>query len=158
MIELRPIRTEDIAEIHNWPKYVDGFAQMDYALREHGWLDEFRNMPNTWIYVADLSTQVIGFSLLSTTTERTAEFRIAMHPLWISKGLGRILTITTLNKGFQHHDLNKICLIVRKNNNRATKLYERIGFRSVGKSVHAIQGNSIEFIDMEINKGKLQLI
>lgn len=49
MIKLRPIRTDDIAEIKNWPVYVDGFEQMDYALRDNGWIDEFWNRPNTWI-------------------------------------------------------------------------------------------------------------
>ncbi len=42
MIQLRPIIPEDISEI-NWPPYLGGFEQMDYALRNNGWLDEFRD-------------------------------------------------------------------------------------------------------------------
>lgn len=79
MIELRPITAEDAAEIRNWPPYSGGFAQMDYALREHGWLDEFMSKPKTVIYIAGLNKQIIGFSLLSVTAEGEAEFRIAFH-------------------------------------------------------------------------------
>lgn len=147
MVELRLTRTEDFAEINKWPDYIDGFAQMDYALREHGWLDEFRNRPKTWIYIADLNKQVIGFSLLSITAEGKAEFRIAMHPRWTGKGLGREVTLATLKTGFQQLNLDRIYLIVRKNNHRAAKLYESIGFTTTGESVHAIQGKYKTGID-----------
>ncbi len=37
-------------------------------------------------YIADLNKQIIGFSLLSMTSEKEAEFRIAIHPHWTGKG------------------------------------------------------------------------
>ncbi len=152
MIELRLIRTDDIADINNWPHYVNGFAQMDYALRERGWLDEFSSRPNTWIYIADLNKQVIGFSILSITGDREAEFRIAMHPGWTGKGLGREVTLATLKTGFGQLNLDRIYLIVRKNNHRAAKLYENIGFAITGESIHTIQGKRIKFTDMVMTK------
>lgn len=154
MIDLRPIGTEDIAEIKNWPSYSDGVEQMDYALREHGWLDEFWQRPNTWIYIARLIKQVIGFSLLSITSDGEAEFRIAIHPHHMGKGLGKQVTLATLKTGFQQLNLDRINLIVRKNNRRASKLYESIGFTTTGESVHAIQGKDIEFTDMVMTKEK----
>ena len=45
IVNLRSITAEDIARIKKWPVYLDGFEQMDYALREHGWLDEYWNKP-----------------------------------------------------------------------------------------------------------------
>ncbi len=48
--------------------------------------------------------------------------------------------------------LEKIHLIVRKNNHRALKLYRSLGFSKIGESVHAIQGKRIEFIDILITK------
>ena len=95
-IELRLIRTEDIAAIKKWPPYSCGFEQMDYALRDNGWLDEFRNRTNTWIFAAELKKRVIGFSLLSVTANKNAEFRIALHPDWTGKGLGIDVTLATL--------------------------------------------------------------
>lgn len=152
MIQLRPLRPEDIAEIKNWPPYNNGFEQMDYALRENGWLDEFRDRSKTWIYAAISNDHVVGFSLLSVTTGEAAEFRIAIHPAWTGKGLGSEVTIATLQAGFRQLNLAEIHLIVRKNNPRASKLYKSIGFVSTGESVHSIQGKEIEFIDMNMTR------
>jgi RimJ/RimL family protein N-acetyltransferase len=155
MVQLRPIRPEDIAEIKKWPPYSGGFEQMDYALRENGWLDEFKGRPGTWIYAVALNDRIIGFSLLSVT-DGEAEFRIAIHPDWTGKGMGRKVTFATLKTGFQHLNLARIHLIVRKNNPRASKLYTRIGFAATGESVHTIQGKEIEFVDMDMSKQQFE--
>ncbi len=154
MIKLRTIRPEDVAEIKKWPAYTDGFEQMDYALRDNGWIDEFWNRPHTWFYVAEANKQVIGFSLLSITSGGQAEFRIAMHPNETGKGLGRQLTLATLNEGFRESNLKRIQLIVRKNNPRAAMLYKSVGFTKTGESIHTIQGKPVEFINMEMTKDK----
>jgi diamine N-acetyltransferase len=152
MIELRPIRAEDITDIKSWPPYRGGFEQMDYALRDNGWLEEFRDRPNTVIYIAETAGTIIGFSLLSVIVEEDAEFRIAMHPDWTGRGLGRDVTLATLETGFRHLNLARVHLIVRKNNPRASKLYRSIGFAITGESVHTIQGNAIECIDMVMTR------
>jgi diamine N-acetyltransferase len=152
MLSLRPIQAEDIAEIKQWPPYSGGFEQMDYALRDNGWLDEFRHRTNTWVYVIELNDQVVGFSLLSITIEKDAEFRIAIHPAWTGKGLGREVTLSTLRTGFEQLSLAKIHLIVRKNNPRAAKLYTSIGFVTTGESIHTIQGKEIAFVNMEMTR------
>ena len=41
MIELRELRDEDIAIIKAWPLYPEEFSDLDYSLRDGGWLDEF---------------------------------------------------------------------------------------------------------------------
>lgn len=156
MIKLRPIRPEDISGIKNWPPYGNGFEQMDYALREHGWLDEFGGRSKTWIYAVELNNQVIGFSLLSVTAGEEAEFRIAIHPAWTGKGLGREVALATLKNGFRQLNLARIRLIVRKNNLRASKLYKSIGFAATGESVHTIQSKDIEFIDMDMTREQFE--
>jgi RimJ/RimL family protein N-acetyltransferase len=152
MIKLRPISDEDIAEIKSWPSYTDEFEQMDYALRENGWFDEFRGRAKTWLYAVESNNRLTGFSLLSITADKEAEFRIAIHPDWTGKGLGREVTLATLQTGFRQLNLARICLIVRKNNPRAAMLYKNIGFVTTGESVHAIQGKDIEFIDMNMTR------
>jgi len=125
---------------------------MDYALRENGWLDEFRGRPKTWIYAIESNNRLIGFSLLSIASGEDAEFRIALHPDWTGQGLGREVTIATLETGFRKLNLDRIHLIVRKNNFPASKLYKSIGFAAAGESVHAIEGKDIEFIDMDMTR------
>lgn len=125
---------------------------MDYALRDGGWLDEFANKPKTWIYVVLYENKMAGFSLLSCLVERIAEFRIAVHPSLTGKGIGRRIAHATLETGFRKLLMDRIYLIVRKNNHPAMKLYESLGFKKIRESVHTIQGQSIEFFDMDITR------
>lgn len=154
MIKLRPISNEDISEIKKWPPYQDGFEQMDYALRDNGWLDEFRNKPDAWIYAAEEEGRLAGFSLIAIAAEGEAEFRIALHPRLTGKGIGRQVMLAILQEGFERHKLNKVHLIVRKNNPRAAKLYESVGFRKTGECIHVILGKQIEFVDMDMSVEK----
>ncbi len=147
---LRPMTSEDAAEIRSWPPYGEGFEQMDYAIREKGWLDEFGDRPDTQIYIAEAGHRIIGFSLLSRTADGDAEFRIVLHPRLTGKGYGKDVTDLTLKLGFRNLHLEKVHLIVRKNNPRAERLYRRIGFVATGESTHSIQGKKIEFIEMEM--------
>ena len=152
MVHLRSITAEDIARIKNWPAYVDGFAQIDYALRDNGWLDEYRDRPQTSIFIAEVNRQAAGFCLLSSTATGDAEFRIAIHPRKTGMGLGRKVAVATLKKGFRGLNLDKIHLIVRKNNLPAIRLYQSIGFKKFGESTHMIQGKQIECDDMALTK------
>ena len=150
MIELRAITPDDIKEIKDWPPYRGGFEQMNYALRDNGWLDEFRDRSDTRVYAVVKNSRVIGFSLLIVTAEGDAEFRVAIHPDRTGKGIGRTATLATVERGFRQLDLDRVHLIVRKNNHRALKLYESVGFVQTGESVHTIQGKDIPFIDMDM--------
>ena len=150
MISLRPITEDDFAEIETWPPYEHEFEQMDYALRQGGWLDEYKNRSETWIYIAESDKQRVGFTLLSVTARGEAEFRIAVHPHWTGMGFGRQIAHAILEIGFLKLRMDRICLIVRKNNYPAMELYESLGFRKTGESIHAIQGQPIEFFDMDV--------
>lgn len=152
LIELRPVTSTDIDAIKGWPPYTDGFEQMDYALREQGWLDEFRERSSVQIFAALSDGRLAGFSLLALQPDGSAEFRIALHPERIGKGLGRAVAVATLHEGFDHLRLGSVHLIVRKNNVRALKLYRSIGFAVTGESVRAIQGRATAFIDMRVSR------
>ncbi|HLZ19693.1 MAG TPA: N-acetyltransferase, partial [Smithellaceae bacterium] len=89
---------------------------------------------------------------LSCLVERIAEFRIAVHPSLTGKGIGRRIAHATLETGFGKLLMDRIYLIVRKNNYPAMKLYESLGFKKIRESVHTIQGQSIEFFDMDITR------
>ena len=152
MVRIRRLHEADVAHIRCWPPYPGDMAQMDYALRAGGWLDEFRDKPDTSLYAADDGTAMVGFSLLHWTGEREAEFRIALRPDRTGQGLGAALTLRTLAIGFAEHELARIHLIVRKNNQRGIKLYRRLGFTDCGACLKDIQGQPVAFWLMEIGR------
>ncbi len=156
MIRLRPMEKSDIAAITRWPPYRAGFAQMDYALRENGWLEEFSEKPGTWCYIAVAEREPVGFSILSTTKKGEAEFRIALHPDWTGRGVGTKIAWSTLEQGFLRLGFDLIRLIVRKNNLPARALYEKLGIEVSGECTGLVQGQSIEFFEMSIDKQRFQ--
>lgn len=152
MLELHDIQPADFAVIRNWPVYPAEFSELDYALRDDGWLAEYRQKPATTIYVARQHGEIIAFSLLSKTGNARAEFRIALRADRLRQGLGKTIAAMTLAKGFSDPGLNTIHLIVRKNNDRALHLYRHIGFLETGGILKNINGSLVDFIEMEISE------
>ena len=156
MIRLRELRDSDMAEIREWPAYSGDMEQMDYALRDGGWLEEFRNKPEVGCYAAVDGDELIGFSILAGTGPAEAEFRIALRADRTGQGLGGAVTSLTLQKGFAEPGLSRIHLIVRKNNMRGIRLYQRLGFTTSGECLKEIQGIMVDFLAMEIRKQDLK--
>lgn len=151
---LSEINGQDLTNIKTWPAYPEEFKDLDYALRDSGWIDEYLGRDSTWIYVAEESGVAIGFTILSkdSATSGQAEFRIALNPDYLGQGLGKKLTLMTLEKGFQEFGLQKIYLIVRKSNPRARRLYDSCGFMETGECRKEIQGIMVDLFEMAIEK------
>ena len=88
MLRIRPLQSSDIDIIKRWPPYVGDMEQMDFALREGGWLDEFRLRPGTFAYVAEQDAEPVAFTMLAGTDASDAEFRIAVRADRTGQGLG----------------------------------------------------------------------
>ncbi|MFH2124163.1 MAG: isochorismatase family protein [Pseudomonadota bacterium] len=149
-MQLRELYAADLVEIRNWPPYPPEFAELDYALRENGWLDEFREKSNTSCFVVEQSGALIALTILSTTGANEAEFRIALRPDKISQGLGADITSLTLEQGFSRLGFSRIHLIVRKNNTRALRLYTQIGFVHRGECSKNCNGKQVLFTIMDL--------
>lgn len=152
MITLRPLRNEDIPLIKSWPQYPPEFTELDYCLRDGGWLDEYRGKPGTVILVAMDQGVAIGFSVLSRDGPGKKEFRIALHPNQIGKGTGRVILRRTLEYCFADMSISSVRLIVRKNNIRAQKLYTSVKFQPTGECTEDVQGKPVQFFMMEIDR------
>jgi len=155
-MQLRNLVPGDIGVIIEWPPYSPEFEELDYALRNNGWLNEYRDKPSTWCFAVEQSDQIIAFSILSKTGEAEAEFRIALRADKIGKGLGAAITIMTLEKGFSEINLSRIHLIVRKNNMAAIRLYRRLGFIEQGECSHIINEKLTDFLVMRLLKVSYQ--
>ena len=146
---LRPLTLQDKQAIEQWPEYPAEFSALDHALRANGWLDEFHGKPGNWSYAAEFENTPVAFSLLLTTSKQEAEFRIALHPHCLGQGLGKSITLATLAAGFNEIGLQRIHLIVRKNNLRAIRLYEGTGFNHCGECTRTVNGKNVAFYEME---------
>ena len=133
MIVLSTIKQDDIIDIAEWPKYTGVHAQMDYAIRKNGWLDNYCHNPNNYCYIAKIGELRIGFSLLIKNDNNGAEFRIVIHPEFLGSGYGGKIIRKTLQIGFLDNELKSINLIVRKNNLIAQRLYLKHGFTLCGE-------------------------
>ncbi|HXX54540.1 MAG TPA: GNAT family protein [Methanoregula sp.] len=152
MIALRPVTPHDIAAIKQWPPYPPEFRDLDYALRDDGWLDEYAKKAGAEILIADDDGKVAGFSIIAEEPGGSSEFRIALHPELLGKGTGGTIAALTLAHGFSDPATRIIHLIVRKNNPRAKRLYERLHFRTAGECVRDVQGRPVAFYRMEIDR------
>ncbi|MCT8338384.1 GNAT family N-acetyltransferase [Methanoculleus sp. Afa-1] len=152
MIFLRQITQDDIAVIKGWPPYPAEFGDLDYALRDGGWLDEYSQKPDADILIADDEGTIAGLSIIAREPGGIAEFRIALHPERCGRGFGRTVAYLSLVHGFSDTTTGTVRLIVRKNNPRAKRLYEEMHFRNTGECIEEIQGKPVEFYRMEINR------
>jgi RimJ/RimL family protein N-acetyltransferase len=151
MISLRPLHEADRAAIRSWPPYPGDMEQMDYALRESGWLDECRGKTDTLLYGAEDGNELVAFTILARSSASEAEFRIALRADKTGLGLGEGIMSETLRIGFEEQRLSRIHLIVRKNNIRGLNLYRRLGFTDRGECRREIHGISVDFRLMDIS-------
>jgi len=154
MITLRLLRDEDIPLIRAWPRYPPEFSGLDYCLRDGGWLDEYRSKPGAEILVAVEEGTIAGFSILSKDGPGIREFRIALHPDRIGRGVGSTITSLTLARGFSDPSVSAVRLIVRKNNIRAQRLYTSLSFEKTGECTKEILGTPVQFFTMAIDRQK----
>lgn len=152
MIELRVIEAADVTVIQNWASYPPEFEDLDYALRDNGWLAEYWNKADTWVCVAEQAGEIVAFTILSKTDEAEAEFRIALRVDKIGQGLGGAITSMTLAKGFVEIKLACIHLVVRRNNPRAIRLYKRAGFTESGECLKHVNVKQVNFLTMVISR------
>ncbi len=151
---LRRLGAGDAARIELWPAYPGEFEDIDYALRRNGWLNEFRNNSGAHCFVAQESGEPIAFTILARTGEAQAEFRIALRADRIGSGIGATIASETLTVGFAELGLSRIHLIVRKNNLRAIRLYERLGFLRRGETSRTFNGKAAQFFVMDLQRDR----
>ena len=134
------------------PAYPAEFADLDYALRPGGWLTEFGHRPDARLYAAEHGGELLAFSLLAMTAPEEAEFRIALRADRTGLGLGRAVTLATLQRGFVTRGLARIHLMVRTNHQRACALYRQLGFTPRGECRQNVNHRPTDFYLMDMGR------
>lgn len=150
MIHVRPLTPADREKIAAWPPYGGDMAQMDYALRAAGWLDELHERSVS--LAVDLAGELIGFTMLVPTADSDYEVRIALRGDMTGRGLGGEVMGLTLERGFADPACRRIHLIVRRNNQRGISLYRRLGFVERGELRKKVNGSEVDFLVMDLHR------
>ena len=155
-VVLSVLEPADVLEIRSWEAYPKEFEELDYALREGGWLDEYVKKLNTDIFAVRCEGELIGFSILHDN-EYGTEFRIALKHDKLGLGLGRKIALATIQKAFTCKEKSSIYLIVRVNNTRAKALYEKLGFTLKERYIQTVNAKEVSFFKMELQRSDFYL-
>jgi RimJ/RimL family protein N-acetyltransferase len=162
MIKIREIREQDAAEFLALCKRLDGetaFMLLEPGERtkttaEQG--DLIRNIlskENQTILVAQTEGQLVGYIAgLGGNYRRNrhkADIVIGILLDYSGRGLGTRL-FTALKDWARAHDLHKLELTVMAHNERAIRLYKKMGFIVEGRSVDSlfVNGRYVDELDM----------
>jgi diamine N-acetyltransferase len=151
-IQLREITKADIPQINAWrndPEVIDflgcGFLYISEEIDEKWYQNYLGNRDkNVRLAITTVDHQFIGnvYLLNIHPINRTAEFSIVISDkrYW-SQGIGAEVARRVLHHAFQDLNLNRVYLYVLNNNDRAIRLYEKIGFRREGRMEEAVYKN-----------------
>ena len=151
-----PIKDPGTKEfINRWPKYRAPYEEMDYALRSpNGWLYSLGSDASTCPYAAYDEGRLIGFSILVLDGQGNAELYVAIHPDEVGnrgKSYGTSLTRETLRKGFVELGLKNIHLKVRNDIPHRIRMYNKVGFKTIGNRTDIIEGKPVDFLTMSMS-------
>ena len=94
-------------------------------------LSEICSGKNDHYFVMSLNSQIIGYSMLRLFGYKIPSFGCCIHEKYQYQKFGTILTTWTINKA-KELGFKKVILKTYKQNIPAQKLYEKIGFKTIG--------------------------
>ena len=127
---IRPMTAKDIPAV----------AEMEKALFRSPWPEksfeyEVASNPHSYQLVAEHDEEVIGYLVAWFLIDELQIATIGVKPEWQGKGIGTLLMIAAIEWALAK-GASSITLEVRPSNIRAIKLYEKLGFRVVGRREH----------------------
>lgn len=144
MYKLRELQRQDLLAINNWrntPALIEllgapfRFINMEV---EESWFENYMRNRNTCIrcaIVEDGLDNILGLVSLTNMNaiHRTAEFHIMIGDSCnFGKGIGTFAATTMIKHAFENMNIRRIELNVLRDNERARKLYEKVGFKKEG--------------------------
>jgi RimJ/RimL family protein N-acetyltransferase len=166
MIALRELSRADLPTLNAWrndPEVIAhlgaNFRFIDLAVDER-WYEAYMANRDKQVRLAIVDAaadRLIGFVYLTEIhpINRTGEFAIFIgdKASW-SRGFGEAATRRMLAHAFEDLNLNRIHLTVQADNERAIRLYEKVGFSVEGRHPEAVykQGRFVDMIAMGMLK------
>jgi len=166
-VKLRPFEKEDVDMImKNWNRYetrryLANVIPMSRSMEEE-WIQQItqeQKLGKSYVFAIErLSDGELlggcGLHNLSSTHKNAILGIVIYDPKNWNKGYGTETMRMLLNIGFNFLNLHRIELQVLEFNQRAIKVYEKVGFKTVGRRREAIflEGKYVDSIIMDILK------
>ncbi|MGD6847774.1 GNAT family N-acetyltransferase [Rossellomorea aquimaris] len=153
------IITQEQAEgiAYNW-KYDGEYAFYDLTADEED-LAEFLDgdqRGNSTYAVLDQG-EMIGFYTFNELNESTIDIGLGMHPNLTGKGKGEAFTRAGVDFSIARYAPETLTLSVAAFNNRAIKVYKKVGFVPIGAFIQETNGSRYEFIKMSYPLSKQRI-
>ncbi|MFC5448908.1 GNAT family N-acetyltransferase [Paenibacillus aestuarii] len=138
-IKLRAFETHDIHELHRWsndPDAIRTVGRIPQTLEQiEKLVEKKRSRGDLCLAAEDGAGRLIGWVFLKDIEHDhgRAAIGILLAPEARGQGYGQIVMEQMIDIGFQQLRLNRIYLTTRGFNDRAIRLYEKIGFVIEGK-------------------------
>jgi [ribosomal protein S18]-alanine N-acetyltransferase len=141
-VTVEPASPDDLAERAGW-RYEPPYDFYD---------DDGRPVtnPERFVSVRDAG-ELIGFFYFERRGD-SIFFGLGLRPDRTGQGLGLDFVQTGIDLARQRFGTRRIVLDVAEFNVRATKVYERAGFRATGRKTRYFEGwGEVPFVDMELD-------
>jgi len=158
---IRQPTEEDARDIIDYSKML--FASTDQVLttleeytitvqQEQTWISNFNEDPNSIILIAEMQHQLAGLLFFVGGSKKknahTGELGVSVHPAFQGAGIGRQLMVSLIQWAQNNPAIEKIFLNVFATNQRAIRLYRRLGFIEEGRFFRAVKQPDGEYVDV----------
>ena len=106
-----------------------------------------QNWPDSYYAVFDEKDALVGFFCF-TVVEKCVEIALGLQPQLTGQGLGRTFLESGLRFAEQKYRPASFCLNVAAFNQRAIKVYEKVGFQQGARFLNETNGSQFEFLRM----------
>lgn len=118
---------------------------------EEKWIDDHFVHLNHIILVAEIDSQIVGMLNFSNgekkRTEHTGELGISISHDFRNQGIGALLLTSLIEWATTNKTIEKICLCVHGNNDRAIALYQKMGFEIEGRRKRDVKYGEDHYVD-----------
>ncbi len=155
---LRPMSPADAHAVVRW-RYPEAYAfyNMDADPEDLRELLDFEKWePDTKFAVTDGSEDLVGFFEF-VTRDGVTEVGLGLRPDLAGHGFGREFLRSGLRFAAERFRPRRFTLAVATFNQRAIKVYERVGFAVTQRFVQKTNGGQYEFVEMDADPTSLSL-
>ena len=140
-VTLRALNDEDAERLRHWRNHPDIFPYhftCHYAsqIEQRKWYEAYAANHNYYIYIIeDEARESIGYTILKDLDHknRQAEIGLYLDPKYQGKGYGSDAFRALIRHTFHELNLHRVYLQVIDFNERAIKMYEKLGFKTDGR-------------------------